>query len=69
MNVIPENKQGNRIYIEAVIGIGIDNNGHFESDSDSEVKITGKIINAFTLRKKVQPLHTWWLNDKFATLF
>ena len=47
--------QGNRIYIEKVIGIaiaigigiGIENNGHF--DSDSEIKIAGKIINAITL--------------------
>ncbi len=45
--------QGNRIYIEKVIGIaiaigiGIENNGHF--DSDSEIKIAGKIINAIPL--------------------
>nr|WP_320190318.1 hypothetical protein [uncultured Desulfobacter sp.] len=47
--------QGNRIYIKKVIaiaiGIGIENNGHFDPDSeiDCEVKIAGKIVNAVTL--------------------
>jgi hypothetical protein len=45
--------QGVRIYIEGLIGIasaiGIENSGYFESDSDSEDKITGKIIAAFIL--------------------
>nr|WP_319393300.1 hypothetical protein [uncultured Desulfobacter sp.] len=38
-------------YFERVIGlaIGIENNGHSDPDSDGAVKITGKIINAFTL--------------------